>query len=254
MTHLRYNVWMVWIYLSPHFDDVALSCGGLVWEQVQAGETVDIWTVCAAHPSPGELSPFAKALHARWEAEQDAAEQRRLEDIISCLCLGANSRHLNLLDCIYRRHPQTGEFLYTSEAALNGPLHPGDEPLIALLQEQIKPLIKNDMALVSPLALGNHVDHQLTHAALVSLGCTSWYYQDYPYVLHCREQVAKLEAGGWTSRVFPISQAGLGAWQESIAIHASQISTFWPGENEMRQAVADYLNLNNGIRLWRKPA
>ena len=24
-----------WVYLSPHFDDVVLSAGGLVWEQTR---------------------------------------------------------------------------------------------------------------------------------------------------------------------------------------------------------------------------
>jgi len=42
------------------------------------------------------------------------------------------------------------------------------------------------------------------------------------------------------------------AWQDSIVFHGSQISTFWKGEREMRKAVGDYLEENQGIRLWRK--
>jgi len=38
---------MRWIYISPHFDDAVLSCGGLIWEQTHKGITVEIWTVCA---------------------------------------------------------------------------------------------------------------------------------------------------------------------------------------------------------------
>jgi LmbE family N-acetylglucosaminyl deacetylase len=245
---------MLWIYISPHFDDAALSCGGLVWEQAQAGDNVSVWTVCAGKPPTGEFSPLAIELHTRWEADQNATEERRLEDLISCLRLRAGSRHFNLPDCIYRRHPQTGEAFYTSEASLNGPLHPGDEQSITELQEVLKPLISKDMILVSPLSLGNHVDHQLTRLALDGLGCPSWYYQDYPYVLHCKEKVDSLETGGWISCTFPISEQGLAAWQDSIAVHASQISTFWAGESEMRQAIADYFHSTNGIRLWRKPA
>ncbi|MBN2499463.1 MAG: PIG-L family deacetylase, partial [Anaerolineales bacterium] len=55
------------IYLSPHLDDVALSCGGLVWEQAQAGMAVEVWSVCAGDPPPGELSEYARSLHARWD-------------------------------------------------------------------------------------------------------------------------------------------------------------------------------------------
>lgn len=178
--------------------------------------------------------------------------ERRLEDIISCQRLGASSRHFNIPDCIYRRHPQTGEFLYTSEASLNGPIHPGDMQLITLLQAELKPLISGEMVVVGPLALGKHVDHQIARLALDGLGCTAWYYQDYPYVLRGSEQLERMEADGWSSSMFPISEQGLAAWQDSIAAHSSQISTFWTGEAEMRQAIADYEHSCGGLRLWRR--
>ena len=244
---------MHWIYLSPHFDDVALSCGGLVWEQVQAGDSVRIWAVWAGNASDGKLSPFAKELHLRWEADQDATVQRKIEDLNSCHRLGATYRYLAIPDCIYRRNPQTGEFLYSSEAALNGPLQPADSQNIASLREDIKRSIQTDMLLVSPMGLGNHVDHQLTRLVAEGLDCTAWYYADYPYVLRCKEKLEHMEQEGWVSQVFPISQEGLVAWQDSIAAHVSQISTFWMDEREMRLAVSNYLEKNKGIRLWRKP-
>jgi hypothetical protein len=43
------------------------------------------------------------------------------------------------------------------------------------------------------------------------------------------------------------------AWMDSISAHASQISTFWENDLAMRQVVADYLDSNRGIRLWKKP-
>ena len=63
---------MEWIYLSPHFDDIAYSCGGLVWEQVNSGQMVSIWTICAAYPPPGPLSSFASILHERWGTGREA--------------------------------------------------------------------------------------------------------------------------------------------------------------------------------------
>ena len=50
----------MWIYLSPHFDDAVLSCGWLIWQQAQAGQRVEIWTVCAGEIPPGPLTPFAQ--------------------------------------------------------------------------------------------------------------------------------------------------------------------------------------------------
>ena len=243
---------MQWIYLSPHFDDVALSCGGYVLEQVQSGDAVSIWTVCAGSAPEGELSQFAKELHLRWDTSQDATAQRRLEDIRSCHRLGATHLHFTIPDCIYRRHPHTGEFLYASEAALNGSLHPADILNITSLKKEIERFIQTDVALISPLGLGNHVDHQLTRLAAEGLDRIAWYYADYPYVLRWKEKLEQMEQEGWLSQVFPISPEGLMAWQDSIVFHGSQISTFWKGEREMRKAVGDYLEENQGIRLWRK--
>ena len=50
--------------------------------RLKQGEMVSIWTVCAGEPPLGDLSPFAKELHARWELGQNAPAQRRIEDKI----------------------------------------------------------------------------------------------------------------------------------------------------------------------------
>lgn len=245
---------MTWIYLSPHFDDVALSCGGLLWEQTHADMVVVIWTICAGSPPRGKLSPFAQELHARWEINKNAPTRRKIEDAKSCHRLGAGCRYFSIPDCIYRRHPTTGEFMYASEAALNGSLHPGDAQVLYTLVNLLSRSLSPEVLVISPLALGDHVDHQLTRQAAERLGLRPWYYADYPYVLRFEEQLRHMHQADWVSQVFPISQAGLDAWQDSIAAHGSQISTFWPNEPAMRQAIVEYLQSNGGIRLWRKPA
>jgi len=250
----RYNVAVAWIYLSPHFDDVALSCGGLVWEQAHAGTLVSIWTVCAGMPPQGNLSPFAQTLHARWEAGRNAPAERRFEDINACHRLGASYRHFDLADCIYRRDPQSNEVMYASEQALNGPLHPGDGQAVRDLQMEFHRLLPAEITLVCPLALGNHVDHQLTRLAVEALGLKCLYYADFPYVLHSIAQLDSFESNGWESQIYTISDEGLVAWQDSISAHTSQISTFWANEAEMRQVVGQYMLENGGIRLWRHPA
>ena len=53
----------------------------LVWEQVQAGQQVEIWTICAGAPGPGEpLSAFALSCTQRWQTEQEAVSTRQTED------------------------------------------------------------------------------------------------------------------------------------------------------------------------------
>jgi len=40
-----------WIFLSTHFDDVALSAGGMVWELTAGVTGVEIWTIAAGEPA-----------------------------------------------------------------------------------------------------------------------------------------------------------------------------------------------------------
>ena len=70
---------MRWIYLSPHLDDIVLSCGGMVWQQVQAGDVVEIWTIFSGDAPPGPLAGFAQELHARWQTGPEASAVRRAE-------------------------------------------------------------------------------------------------------------------------------------------------------------------------------
>ena len=68
---------MRWIYLSPHFDDAVLSCGGLIRAQSQEGLAVEIWTIFAGDPPPGPLSEFALKIHARQNQEPELPRYRR---------------------------------------------------------------------------------------------------------------------------------------------------------------------------------
>jgi LmbE family N-acetylglucosaminyl deacetylase len=243
---------MNWIYLSPHFDDIALSCGGLVWEQNRTGETVESWTICAGEVPPGPLSPFAASLHARWETSQNAPAERRAEDLAACRAMGAISRHFDLPDCIYRRNPADAAHLYTSEEAIFGPLHPAEEGLVAQLAADLENLLPASATVVCPLTLGGHVDHRLTRAAAEKINRSMWYYADYPYVLNQAHQLKILRQSGWQSADFPVSESGLEAWITSVAAYTSQVSTFWPDNASMRAALCDYWHgSDGGVRLWR---
>ena len=69
------------VYLSPHYDDAALSCGGSIHQQVQAGELVLVITICAAPPETNEpFSPYAQAMHRVWGDPLDVVATRQAED------------------------------------------------------------------------------------------------------------------------------------------------------------------------------
>lgn len=238
---------MNWIYLSPHFDDVALSVGGLLWEQSQAGDRVSVWTICGGDPPPGEFSLFAEALHNRWQTGAEAIQTRRAEDIEACQILGAEPVHFDIPDCIYRRSPKTGAHLYASEEELWNPVHSEEETLIVQIAKQIKEQLPPYAKMICPLTLGNHIDHQLTRAAAEKLGIPLWFYADYPYLLET-ENLKALEK--LPSTVIPISPSGLHAWQNAIAAHKSQINTFWENLDIMKEAIRDHSHQMTGVKLY----
>lgn len=258
---------MTWIYLSPHLDDAALSCGGLIAQQSMAGETVEIWTICAGDPPPGPFSPFAEELHARWQTGREATALRRQEDLTACAQLSAGCRHLPVPDCIYRRagldywglddpdHPNSAQapdtYLYPDRQAIFADLHPLEQGLVSRLAQKLSEALPPDANLVCPLTLGGHVDHQLTRQAAEALGWKLWYYADYPYVLQDGETIAALEANGWRMPRFPLSPAALQAWIQAVAAHQSQISTFWPNLSAMKAAITAYHDRFGGAVLWK---
>ena len=266
---------MDWIYLSPHFDDVILSCGGLLWEQVQAGDTVNIWTICAGEPLPGALSPFAQLHHIRWETGEQAVAQRKLEDLLACQRVGAAYHHLPVPDCIYRRagedyfHKQTAQealhtakylqpdkpdqHLYSSLEAILGPLRPEEEGLIQQLSAELSWTLPPRSQLVCPLTLGGHADHQLTRRAAEGLNANHrplCYYADFPYVLKATSQLEELKNSGWQSTTYPISPAGVQVWYEAMVAYKSQISTFWEYPEALRSELEGYINQNGGVTLF----
>lgn len=241
---------MRWIYLSPHFDDVVLSCGGVIWQQVQAGHTVEIWTICAGDPPAAPLLPFAAELHARWQIQPGSVAARAAEDAAACQQVGASWRHFSMPDCIYRTQPDGSPLIHSRDDLFDPrtPLHPQEV-------EKVRQWLAADgvgsFRLVSPLTLGGHIDHRLTRAAAEALGCKVWYYPDYPYVVTEAVNVRAWLGAGWQRRRIPVSAAGLAAWQAGIAQYRSQLSTFWGSLDEMRAAMGDYLE-QGGNSLWSR--
>src|SRR5262245_20194923 len=175
------------VYLSPHYDDVALSCGGTIHRQAHNGEAVLVLTVCAAPPPTGALSPFTQSMHQKWGNLTDAVATRRQEDRNALAILGAEDHYLPFHDCIYRGASPAGPWYYNADTDLFGQLHPADLALADDIAQSVAELISQpeESLIYAPLAVGHHVDHQLTHTAVWQLhaqGYTVLFYEDYPYV------------------------------------------------------------------------
>jgi LmbE family N-acetylglucosaminyl deacetylase len=176
------------VFLSPHMDDAVLSCGGTIHCLNRLKVPVEIVTVFARGPT-GDLSPFAKWMHSVWGLSYDALAHRREEDRQATASLGARTTHLPIQDSIYRRNPQSQDFLYTSRVQIfSGDW--GREPglLSALVKELQYQLMEQGWELLfAPLGVGRHVDHMLVRAAVESAFAGSKresvvFYEDFPYV------------------------------------------------------------------------
>jgi LmbE family N-acetylglucosaminyl deacetylase len=244
---------MLWVYLSPHFDDAAYSCGGLIWEQTRAGERVEIWTVCAGAPPPGQLSPFAAAIHARWGTGPQAVRERREEDQEACQILGASPRLFDIPDCIYRFLPDGSPLIVNNEDLFSASLE-REAGLVDGLAAQLRSRLPARAQLVAPLTLGNHVDHRLVRAAAQALGVPLRYYADFPYAAREDPDLERHLRPGWRAWERPITAAGLEAWQRAVAAYRSQASTFWVDDAALRADMEQYWRSTGGLgRLWGPP-
>ncbi len=241
---------MHWIYLSPHYDDAVFSCGGLIWQQRQAGDQVKILTVCGGGPPPGDLSPFARELHLRWGVGPEATAGRREEDAAACAVVGVTQRYLDIPDCIYRVNPATGRPLIGQNEDLFLPEPPPEEEIIALIHQALAQL-PGDVRLVVPLGIGGHIDHRLTRRAAERENRPLWFYADYPYAGRKGVELEKWLPAGCHGIKVELDQAAVGKWAEASACYQSQVSTFWRSQQEMADAIAAYYGSNpTGNHVW----
>jgi LmbE family N-acetylglucosaminyl deacetylase len=240
---------MRWVYISPHFDDAVLSCGGLIFEQTRQGIPVEIWTICAGDPPPGQLSKMAAKIHKEWETgnAEETVRLRRGEDREAAGRVGAGVFHADIPDCIYRRAPD-GTLIYTTSVFT--PWTPLEKDLPARIAAIIRERLAPEDIVVCPLAIGGHVDHVLVRLAVESLERPLFYYADVPYLLNRPRSLAPVTAG-LAEETHRVSGDGLRAWMAAIAAHRSQISMLFKTERRMRQSIVRYWQSAHGLRLWR---
>jgi len=244
---------MRWIYLSPHLDDAALSAGGLIYEQTQAGTPVEIWTFMCGDPHLKEYSPLTQSIHQMWnfaDAEETVRERRK-EDMNAAKILGAKAVHFDFLDCIYRRG-KNDEWLYTE--GVFGALHPEDADLPAEIASAITPRLLLDDVLVAQLSVGSHVDHVLVRQAAELLGRPLIYDIDMPYFLYKSDEF-QAKAAGMKESTRRITEASLERWLDAVVEYKSQL----PSLNESvstperaRASIRAYWDKWGGIRLLER--
>ena len=232
------------VYLAPHLDDAVLSCGSAIHHHTAAGKRVRVVTVFAGEAGQDTaLSGFAREQHAQWGGLSQPMRRRRAEDVAALAVLGAEARHLDYRDAMYRTGPD-GQWLYRDLEAFFRDLHPVDPMAVdgaRALADRLAEVVPQDgqQVLYAPLGVGHHVDHQLVHAAarrLLARGFRVAFYEDYPYAeqggaVDVAMTLAKAE--GWLEEYVAVQAADVTAKVSAVSHYRSQMATLFGGTEAM---------------------
>ncbi len=236
------------VYFSPHLDDAVLSAGGLIYDQVQAGHPVEIWTFMAGFPRDDELSDYAKTTLRSWgmTGGEEAIRIRREEDKKAAGQLGARAVHYDFLDCVFRRN-RRGEVLYQD---VFEPPNQAEADLPAQIAQTMVAWLAPRDVVYCQLGIGSHIDHITVRKAAEMLGRPLIFTPDVPYFL--REPGELTSKTAHMKEIFqPVTEAGVQAWLSAIEVYATQMATLFGRLDKMRSEVYSYWKDRKGIRLWK---
>jgi LmbE family N-acetylglucosaminyl deacetylase len=235
------------IYLQPHCDDAALSCGGTIALQVATGQRVLVVTIFGGAPPAGyQPSAFALQLLQRDGLGSNVAaavQRRREEDAAAVQSLGADVLWLDLPEAIYRGTPA----YYATNEALFGSVNPADLQLDNQITDVLSRMHQRAPlgVLYAPLGVGNHVDHQLVCSAadrLAQQRVSVKFYEDFPYVTVPGALTARQQQLGiaMEPELVEISHQPAQQKDEALLQYHSQAPTLFGSEDQMLEREKAY--------------
>ena len=238
------------LFISPHLDDVAFSCGATMSWLASRG-----WRcVLATAFTRSVHNPTGFALACQTDkglpVDVDYMALRRQEDTACGRALGTDA----VLWLDFAEAPHRG---YDTAAQLFAPPLMGDsvvEPLsqaLSALCRELQPAIT-----FAPLALGAHVDHvQLQRAVRLAVGAqapVAWY-RDMPYAMRAGDD-AGCNAGSANAAV-AFGDRHLQAKLDGCACYGSQLGFQFGGVQDMRAALTSFAHAEGRrARLAGRPA
>ncbi len=248
-----------WVFVAPHPDDVALSCGALVASLART-VPVTILTLfsatATASADDAADGAFIEFQHTRWGVDASNVHAvRSAEDVAATAALGATVvlEQADLLDAIYRHAA------YDSDDALFGAVLPDDGDTVDAVETTLE---RYTGTLVVPLAIGRHVDHQIALAAgrrLAARGRAVLAYADVPYVLDSDGQRLRdgLRVAGLADtppHIWPLDPDAVERGLDAIACYRTQLPVLFRDDLDWRPRIEAFLQAGadgaHVARLW----
>lgn len=247
------------IFVSPHFDDVAYSCGGALGTLASQGQRPLVITVFAGLP-PFRLNPLTFASKAGRPLAfrvhrgmgfglamslnpAKIVALRRQEDARAFDYLQADYLWLDYLDSIYRGHARRYARI---QQLLGGEVHPDDRVISEQLSQSLLSVHTRLPGSIwyFPLGIGRHVDHQLVSAAaqgLIEHGASVQFYEDFPYVTREGALPERLHELGsaFLPEQIQIKEA-IDQRIAAAALYASQIKMSFGDREALGKAIQNY--------------
>ncbi len=222
------------LFVSPHLDDVAFSCGGLAALLADAGWYTVMATVFTRSVVPAQGFALACQLDKGLDAAADYMALRRDEDRDAARLLGlAECRHLDLPEAPHRG--------YDSAPALFAGLLPGDgvggevAARLRALQAELQPAL-----VLAPQGLGNHADHLQVRAAVLDVvRAPVWWYRDTPYAIRHGEAGAPDALAGLAAFAVPVGRA-MARKLDAACAYCTQVGFQFGGADGTRAALRDF--------------
>ena len=253
------------LFISPHYDDIALSCGGTAALAAASGNDAVVALLFGDHPESDQpVTSFAEQMHRQWgmSAGQVIAG-RRAEEAESSRLLGVRDIYLPFRDAIYRSANYLNDdelFGAPKETDLELP-----ERIVAVLSGE--GFQRTQTRVYAPLGSGFHVDHQLgfrVGALLHRAGWEVWFYEDLPYSLlegRVDDRIARAGEPLEVAKIVDVSSV----WQkkiDAIMAYPSQLDLIFEqyvDADSSREAIEAVMSAySNGVgngkhaeRFWR---
>jgi LmbE family N-acetylglucosaminyl deacetylase len=223
------------LFISPHLDDVAFSCGGTLLRLRDRGWRIVMCTIFTQSVPDPQGFALACQTDKGLSPDVDYMAIRRDEDRVFGAIAHADLIHLPLPEAPHRG--------YHSAAELFGGVHDGDE-IWRDLVEEIRDLVVDlaPDAIFAPQGLGNHADHLQVIRAIIAAGLEDrvLWYRDTPYAIRQPDALpSSLLPDGLIERGVRIDRV-LDRKIEGCCAYATQVGFQFGGSDQVRSKLTAF--------------